>query len=81
MMEWNKEKARIENYGEYTKLEIGWPHNVFFAVVGSNCDAAYYRMSLQLSPPRFQGSELRDCITVSAPTAITSEQAFADSAQ
>lgn len=81
MMEWNQEKARIEAYGDYTELQIGWPYNIYFAVVGNNYDAAYYRMSLQLSPPHTLGKEMRDCITAGAPTAITSEQAFSESTQ
>jgi hypothetical protein len=78
MLEWNQEKARIEAYGDYTKLEIGWPYNIFFAVVGSNCDAAYYKMPIQFSPPRQDGKKIRECITVGVPVVISAEQAFSE---
>lgn len=78
MLEWNQEKARIEAYGDYTKLEIGWPYNIFFAIVGSNCDAAYYKMPIQFSPPGPEGRKMRECINVGTPIVISAEQAFSE---
>lgn len=71
-------KARIEAYGEYTKLDIGWPYYLFFAVVGSNCDAAYYKMQIQFSPPGQERRDMRECIRVGAPVVISAEQAFSE---
>jgi len=80
--DWDAQKAKIESYGDYTRLPIGWHHDLFFAVVGSNCDAVYYRMPVHLSPPRsaaISEKEMRDCITVGDPTVVSADIAFSDS--
>ena len=80
MLEWNQEKARIEAYGDYTKLDLGYPYHIFFAVVGSNCDAAYYKMPIQFSPPcnDQDAPKMRKCINAGAPVVISAEQAFSE---
>jgi hypothetical protein len=82
MLDWPQEKIRIERQGDYTNVEIGWPYTLFFAVVGSNCDATYYQMPLQISPPResrqspIGEEQMRACIAAKTPIQITASQAF-----
>ena len=76
--EWHAEKARIESSLEYTGMKIGWPYQVFFAVVGPNLDAKYYRMAVQFTPLTDEICEanFRQCLVAEQPTEIASDIAF-----
>lgn len=86
MLEWPQEKTRIEKMGEYTNLTVGLGYNLFFAVVGSNCNTTYFRMPLQVNEPSEQPepsgllteAHFRQCVRVYPPVRIAAARAFAN---
>ncbi len=78
-LSWNSEKKRIEENIQYTGITIGWPHQVLFALVGSNIEARYFRMDLQVAPVKAKEITevvLRTCLVANQPIEITPDDAF-----